>query len=274
MPKPLLLHQVDAFTREPFRGNPAAVCLLDEPRDAAWMQSVAAEMNLAETAFLWPENGAHRLRWFTPAVEVPLCGHATLASAHVLWNIGAVGAKDEIAFETLSGRLTAALEGDWIRLDFPALPPRAETCTPPDGLLTALGIGEARVHEVPRPNASDGPSWLVELPSKAVLIALRPDFRALAAIEGHAVIATARGTGAGRDFVSRFFAPKAGIDEDPVTGSAHCSLAPFWCARLRRDALTGVQLSSRTGIVRVRTRGARVHLLGQAVTILRGELCT
>jgi PhzF family phenazine biosynthesis protein len=273
MPKPLLLHQVDAFTSEPFRGNPAAVCLIDEPRDAAWMQSVAAEMNLAETAFLWPENGVHRLRWFTPAVEVPLCGHATLASAHVLWNVGAVGPKAEIAFETLSGRLTAAPEDDWIRLDFPALPPRAETCPPPDGLLAGLGIETARVHEVPRPNASDGPSWLVELASEAELIALRPDFRALAAIVGHAVIATARGAGAGRDFVSRFFAPKAGVDEDPVTGSAHCSLAPFWCARLGREELTGQQLSQRTGVVRVRRRGGRVHLLGHAVTVLRGELC-
>ncbi len=272
MPKPLLLHQVDAFTSEPFRGNPAAVCLLDAPREAAWMQAVAAEMNLAETAFLWPENGVHRLRWFTPAVEVPLCGHATLASAHVLWSVGAVGPKAEIAFETRSGRLTAAREDDWIRLDFPALPPRGEACTPPDGLLTALGISAARVHEVPRPNASDGPSWLVELASEAELVGLRPDFRALGAIPGHAVIATARGTGAGRDFVSRFFAPKMGIDEDPVTGSAHCSLAPFWCARLERDTLTGVQLSSRTGIVRVRTRGARVEMSGQAVTVLRGEL--
>lgn len=272
MPKPLLLHQVDAFTNEPFRGNPAAVCLLDGPRDAAWMQAVAAEMNLAETAFVSPEKGVHRLRWFTPAVEVPLCGHATLASAHVLWNVGAVAARDEIRFETLSGRLTAALEGDWIRLDFPALPPRNEPCAPPDGLLAALGVEAARVHEVPRPNASDGPSWLVELASEAELLALRPDFRALAAIAGHAVIATARGTDAGRDYVSRFFAPKLGIDEDPVTGSAHCSLAPFWCARIGRDALTGVQLSARTGIVRVRTRGARVEMSGQAVTVLRGEL--
>jgi PhzF family phenazine biosynthesis protein len=272
MTKPMLLHQVDAFTSEPFRGNPAAVCLLDAPRDAAWMQSVAAEMNLAETAFLWPDDDVHRLRWFTPAVEVPLCGHATLASAHVLWNVGAVGPKAEIAFETLSGRLTAAPEGDWIRLDFPALPPRSEACTPPDGLLAALGIEAARVHEVPRPNASDGPSWLVELVSEAELLGLRPDFRALGAIPGHAVIATAQGAGAGRDFVSRFFAPKAGVDEDPVTGSAHCSLAPFWCARLGRDALTGVQISARTGIVRVRTRGARVQMLGQAVTVLRGEL--
>jgi PhzF family phenazine biosynthesis protein len=272
MTKPIPLHQVDAFTDVPFRGNPAAVCLLDAPRDVAWMQAVAAEMNLAETAFLSPEGDAFRLRWFTPAVEVPLCGHATLASAHVLWETGRVRPDACIAFATLSGTLTAAREGEWIQLDFPALPPRAEPCAPPAGLLAALGFTQVTVHEVPRPNASDGPSWLVVLPSEAALLALRPDFRALREVAGHAVIATARGERDGRDFVSRFFAPKAGVDEDPVTGSAHCSLAPFWCARLARDELTGVQLSQRTGTVRVRTRGARVHLSGRALTVLRGEL--
>ena len=270
--KTVPLHQVDAFTAEPFRGNPAAVCLLDAPRDARWMQAVAAEMNLAETAFLSPEGDAFRLRWFTPAVEVPLCGHATLASAHVLWETARAKAGAPIAFETLSGRLGAAREGEWIQLDFPALPPRAEPGEPPRGLLAALGIPRAVVHEVPRPNASDGPSWLVVLESEAELLALAPDFRALREVAGHAVIATARSERAERDFVSRFFAPKAGVDEDPVTGSAHCSLAPYWCARLGRDELTGVQLSARTGVVRVRTRAARVHLLGQAVTVLRGDL--
>jgi PhzF family phenazine biosynthesis protein len=269
------LHQVDAFTAVPFRGNPAAVCLLTGPRDAAWMQAVAAEMNLAETAFVWPEAEALRLRWFTPAVEVPLCGHATLASAHVLWETARAPANAAIAFETLSGGLTATRESDgWIRLDFPALPPRPAPCPPPPGLLAALGLSAAvapPVHEVPRPNASDGPSWLVELASIPALRALAPDYRALRDVAGHAVIATARGDGE-HDFASRFFAPKAGVDEDPVTGSAHCSLAPFWCARLGRDELTAVQLSQRTGIVRVRRRGARVHLLGQAVTVVRGEL--
>jgi len=269
------LYQVDAFTRVPFRGNPAAVCLLDAPRDADWMQDVAGEMNLAETAFLSPEQGAWRLRWFTPAVEVPLCGHATLASAHVLWESGRAKPAETLAFETLSGRLSAECESDgWIRLDFPALPPRPASCPPPLGLLAALGLAASalrRVYEVPRPNASDGPSWLVELASVAALRALAPDFRALRAVEGHAVIASSRGEGE-HDFASRFFAPKAGVDEDPVTGSAHCSLAPFWCARLGRSELSGVQLSQRTGVVRVRTRGARVHLLGEAVTVLRGEL--
>lgn len=269
------LYQVDAFTAVPFRGNPAAVCLLAEPRDAAWMQAVAAEMNLAETAFVSPEAGALRLRWFTPVVEVPLCGHATLASAHALWEAGRAPAHATISFETLSGRLTAAQEDDgWIRLDFPALPPRPEPCAPPPGLLAALGLDTAsapRVHEVPRPNASDGPSYLVEVASVAALTALAPNFRALRDVAGHAVIATARGEDE-HDFASRFFAPKAGVDEDPVTGSAHCSLAPFWSARLGRNELTGVQLSRRTGVVRVRNLGARVHLLGQAVTVLRGEL--
>jgi PhzF family phenazine biosynthesis protein len=269
------IYQVDAFTRTPFRGNPAAVCLLAEPRDDAWLQAVAAEMNLAETAFLIPAAEALQLRWFTPAVEVPLCGHATLASAHVLWETERVAAAAAIAFETRSGRLAAEREsGGWIRLDFPALPPERDPCTPPPGLLAALGLADATappVYEVPRPRASDGPSWLVELPSVDVLRALAPDFRALRAVAGHAVIATARGEGE-HDFASRFFAPKAGVDEDPVTGSAHCSLAPFWCARLGRSELCGVQLSARTGVVRVRAHGSRVHLLGEAVTVLRGEL--
>jgi PhzF family phenazine biosynthesis protein len=279
MTKPIPIHQVDAFTNEPFRGNPAAVCVLEAPRGADWMQSVAAEMNLAETAFLWPAGDAWRLRWFTPAVEVPLCGHATLASAHVLWETGRAPAAATLAFETLSGRLEAMREGEWIRLDFPALPPRGETCAPPAGLLDALGpraaesMGERAplVYEVPRPSATDGPSWLVEVASAAALRALAPDFAALRRVAGHAVIATARGEGA-HDFVSRFFAPKAGVDEDPVTGSAHCSLAPFWSARLGKSELVGLQLSQRTGVVRVRARATRVELLGRAVTVLRGEL--
>jgi PhzF family phenazine biosynthesis protein len=275
MTKLVPIHQVDAFTDAPFLGNPAAVCLLDAPRDAPWMQAVAAEMNLAETAFVWPEGGAFGLRWFTPAVEVPLCGHATLASAHVLYDTGRVREDAAIAFDSHSGRLAAEREGAWIRLDFPALPPREMPCAPPPGLLDALGLNAAsgaRVHEVPRPNATDGPSWLVELASVAALRAVQPDFPALRSVAGHAVILTARGEGE-YDFVSRFFAPKAGVDEDPVTGSAHCSLAPFWCARLGREELTGQQLSQRTGVVRVRRRGGRVHLLGHAVTVLRGELC-
>ncbi len=210
-----------------------------------------------------------------PYALVPLCGHATLAAAHVLWETERVPAATAIAFETLSGRLGAERESDgWIRLDFPALPPQREVCAPPPGLLSALGLPSAAalgVYEVPRPSASDGPSWLVELTSLAALRALAPDFRALRAVAGHAVIATARGEGE-HDFASRFLAPKAGVDEDPVTGSAHCSLAPFWCARLGRSELCGVQLSARTGVVRVRARGARVHLLGEAVTVLRGEL--
>jgi predicted PhzF superfamily epimerase YddE/YHI9 len=282
------IHQVDAFTSSPFRGNPAAVCVLEAARDEAWMQAVAAEMNLAETAFLWPEGDAWRLRWFTPTVEVPLCGHATLASAHVLWDTARAKPGAEIRFATKSGWLTAAREDDWIRLDFPALPPRADAAAPPPGLLEALGLagglvadhgrrpgtgaGSVTVHEVPRPSASDGPSWLVLLESVDALRGLHPDFRALRGVAGHAVIATARAHGE-HDFASRFFAPKAGVDEDPVTGSAHCSLAPFWCARLGRTELSGLQLSQRTGVVRVRHLGDRVHLLGQAVTVLRGELC-
>jgi PhzF family phenazine biosynthesis protein len=277
MTKPVPIHQVDAFTDEPFRGNPAAVCVLDAPRGADWMQAVAEEMNLAETAFLWREAGVWRLRWFTPAVEVPLCGHATLASAHVLWESERAPAAATIEFETLSGRLAAAREGEWIRLDFPALPPLSTPCAPPAGLLAALGLPSERaasapqVYEVPRPNATDGPSWLVRVASPAALRELTPDFAALRRVAGHALIATAPGEG-GHDFVSRFFAPKAGVDEDPVTGSAHCSLAPFWSARLGKPELSGLQLSRRTGVVRVRARGPRVDLLGRARSVLRGEL--
>lgn len=272
---PIPIHVVDAFTDVAFRGNPAAVCLIDGPREDAWLQAVAAEMNLAETAFVWREGDALRIRWFTPTVEVPLCGHATLASAHVLYELGRVSADASMVFEAPSGRLSAAREGEWIRLDFPALPPRAQPRTPPDGLIRALGLETVRapraprVYEVPRPGATDGPSWLVELESAAALRAVVPRFRELLEIEGHAVILTAPGE-AGADFVSRFFAPRVGIDEDPVTGSAHCTLAPFWCARLGRDELTGRQLSQRTGTLRVRHHGDRVELLGRAVTVLGG----
>jgi PhzF family phenazine biosynthesis protein len=261
-----LLHQVDAFSDVPFHGNPAAVCLLDAPRSEAWLQAVAAEMNLSETAFLGSQGDGFALRWFTPTVEVPLCGHATLASAHVLYETGRAKPDATLAFETRSGRLLAAREGDWLRLDFPALPARPASA--PRELFAALGVAAALVHEVPRLGE---PSWLLELPSPDAVAALRPDFRVLASLPGHAVIATARGDGA-HDFVSRFFAPKAGVDEDPVTGSAHCTLAPYWGERLGRRELTGLQLSQRTGRVRVRWRGERVDLLGRARTVLRGEL--
>lgn len=259
----LPLFQVDAFTDRQFAGNPAAVCLLDEPGDPAWMQDVACEMNLAETAFLSKQADGYSLRWFTPAVEVDLCGHATLASAHVLWEQGYLPAATQARFHTKSGLLTAKRQGDWIELDFPAKP--AEPVEIPPGLAEALGV----------PAVSMGMSQydcLVEVESEAAVRALRPDIAKLATIPMRGMIVTSLASTPGYDFVSRFFAPSAGLSEDPVTGSAHCVLAPFWGKRLGRDELVGYQASARGGVVRVRLDGERVHLGGQAVTVLRGEL--
>jgi predicted PhzF superfamily epimerase YddE/YHI9 len=257
------LFQVDAFTDTPFAGNPAAVCLLPRPAAADWMQSVAGEMNLSETAFLHLEGPAYRLRWFTPAVEVDLCGHATVASAHVLWETGRTPAGARIDFLTRSGPLSAARRGAWIELDFPAKPVAA--AEPPGELLAALG---ATARFVGR-NQFD---YLVEVDAEKTVRSLAPDARRLATLPVRGVIVTARSDDPARDFVSRFFAPGAGIAEDPVTGSAHCALGPFWGQRLGKDELVGYQASARGGIVRVRVAGDRVHLGGQAVTILRGEL--
>lgn len=253
---------VDAFTDRPFGGNPAAVCVLDRWPDGDWMQAVAAEMNLSETAFLVPEGGGFGLRWFTPTVEVDLCGHATLASAHVLWEEGRVAPDARIDFQTRSGTLSAQRDGAWIVLDFPALPPRE--IEPPPGLIEALGAEPLWVGEAPH-------FFLVEVESEDAVRALDPDFRALTAFGDRNPIVTARGEGE-HDFVSRFFAPGAGIDEDPVTGSAHCVLGPYWAARLGCDEMLAVQASLRQGTVRVRLVGDRVLLGGQAVTTLRGEL--
>ena len=260
------LVQVDAFARERFEGNPAAVCLLSAPVDDTWMRNVAQEMNLSETAFLLPRSaGVYGLRWFTPAVEVDLCGHATLASAHVLWDEGLVARDAGVRFETLSGVLGAARRGDWIELDFPAEPPDA--APPPPGLIEALGVEPCYVGR----NRLD---YLVEVDSEAVLRALSPDLPALRRIESRGVMVTSRPAGGAFDFVSRYFAPATGIDEDPVTGSAHCCLGPYWGRRLGRESLTGYQASARGGVVRVRVAGDRVQLGGQAVTVFRTTLTT
>jgi predicted PhzF superfamily epimerase YddE/YHI9 len=264
MPIPLI--QVDAFSSQPFAGNPAAVCLLESPRDERWMQQVAREMNLSETAFLVPREDGHELRWFTPTVEVDLCGHATLASAHVLWETGRLAADRPARFHTKSGILTCLRKGAWIEMDFPANP--AVEAAPPAGLVEALG---ARPRFVGRSRFD----WLVEVESEGELRALAPDFGRLRRVEARGVIVTSRATDLARDgfdFVSRFFAPRSGIDEDPVTGSAHCCLAPHWRERLGKDAMAGWQASARGGEVRVRVAGDRVLLAGQAVTVLRGEL--
>ncbi|MGB5302864.1 MAG: PhzF family phenazine biosynthesis protein [Gemmatimonadota bacterium] len=262
------LLQVDAFTDEPFAGNPAAVCLLDGPAEPDWMQNVAREMNLSETAFLYSRQNAFSLRWFTPAVEVELCGHATLASAHALWEEGVLDPIESALFDTLSGRLAATRRGDGIEMDFPA--EYAQTCLPPPGLLDSLGgvspVAVAR-------NRFD---ILIEVADEATVRALRPDFQRLSSVAVRGVMVTARAgnelVASGIDFVSRFFAPAVGVDEDPVTGSAHCCLGPWWASRLGTDDLLGRQVSERGGTVGVRVRSDRVLLAGRAVTVLRGEL--
>jgi len=259
----LRIVQVDAFASRPFSGNPAGVCVLPAPRDERWMQDVAAEMNLAETAFLHQENGGYRLRWFTPAVEVALCGHATLASAHVLWEEGHLPANQQARFHTQSGLLTADRAGDWIELDFPATPP-APAAAPP-GLAAALRVGTRWI-------GRSKFDYLVEVDSEEVVRGLKPDLAALERVDARGIIVTSRAATPGFDFVSRFFAPQSGVPEDPVTGSAHCALAPYWSERLHRAELTGYQASPRGGVVRVRLAGDRVMLGGQAVTVLRGEL--
>ncbi len=262
---PLPLFQVDAFTDEAFRGNPAAVCLLGSDAPEAWMQCVAAEMNLSETAFLAPHPDGYRLRWFTPTTEVDLCGHATLATAHVLWETGQLRSGETARFHTRSGLLTATQSDDGVTLDFPAS--KVEEAKAPNGLAEALGVDPQRV-------ARGAFDYLVEVESEEIVRDLQPDFRALGAIEVmRGIIVTAQGSG-GNDFVSRFFAPAVGVDEDPVTGSAHCVLAPYWSRRLGRDDLAGYQASKRGGNVRVGVRGDRVLLGGRAVTVLRGDLLT
>lgn len=254
--------QVDAFTDQPYGGNPAAVGVLTEAQPDEWMQRVAQEMNLSETAFLLPEGDGYRLRWFTPTVEVDLCGHATLASAHTLWSEGHLAPDQEARFYTRSGLLTAQRQGDWIELNFPADAP--QPITTPEGLADALGATPVAVVE----NAL---GYLVELDQAATVRDLQPDFAALGQFPVHGVIVTSRGE-APYDFVSRFFAPALGINEDPVTGSAHCGLSPYWREKLGKTSFLAYQASARGGVLQVEDRGDRVVLRGQAVTILRGEL--
>lgn len=258
------IYQVDAFTQEPFKGNPAAVCILNEIRDEEWMQAVAQEMNLSETAFLYPEKDGYHLRWFTPAAEVDLCGHATLASAHALWENGYLNLDQQARFYTKSGLLTALIKGEWIELNFPA-EPENET-DPPEEIVKAIGakpiyIGRNRL------------DYLFEYESEDIIRALAPDFSLLGRILGYrGVIVTSKSNLENYDFVSRYFAPGVGINEDPVTGSAHCCLGPFWKKKLDKNPLIGLQTSSRTGVVKVSVEGERVLLMGRAVTVLKGEL--
>jgi predicted PhzF superfamily epimerase YddE/YHI9 len=281
---------VDAFTDRPFAGNPAAVCVMESPADEAWMRAVAREMNLSETAFLYPEGeGRWRLRWLTPQVEVDLCGHATLASAHVLWQTGRLAPEADARFLSRSGPLGARRQDGpiaWggggfpaaapsrevrnplrvpplIVLDFPAQTPMPGAPLP--GLAQALGATPVSV-------ARGRTDTLVELASAAEVRELKPDMAAIAALDTRCVMVTAPGDLPGIDFVSRFFGPRVGIPEDPVTGAAHTLLGPFWGARLGNQQLVGYQASARGGTVYIQLRGDRVDLGGHAVTISEGEI--
>jgi PhzF family phenazine biosynthesis protein len=257
------LFHVDAFTDRPFAGNPAAVCLLPTWKEDRWLQAVAREMNLSETAFLVKKANVFDLRWFTPKVEVDLCGHATLASAHVLWQQHqATG--DEIHFSTRSGILKARRDANDIELDFPLKPETAAVAPP--GLLEALGVAAKYV-------GKSQFDFLVEVDSESTLRGIAPDFRRLATVPVRGIIVTSRSADPKFDFVSRFFAPASGVDEDPVTGSAHCCLAAFWSKHLGKTEFVAYQASHRGGEVKVRLAGERAVLGGRAVIVAEGSLC-
>lgn len=259
-----IIYQVDAFAERPFSGNPAGVCILEQAAAERWMQDVAAEMNVAETAFVVPRSeGGYDLRWFTPTVEVALCGHATLASAHVLWEERVLPSNERARFHTKSGVLTAWRQGDSIRMDFPN-EAVAERAAPP-----ALQAGVGAPLTFAGKNRMD---WLVEVADEAAVRAMRPDLARIAELDVRGVIVTARASSTGHDFVSRFFAPGAGVNEDPVTGSAHCALAPYWARKLGKTDLRGYQASARGGSVSCEVIGDRVVLGGRAVTVLKAKL--
>jgi PhzF family phenazine biosynthesis protein len=260
---PIQYFIIDAFTERPFAGNPAAVVLLSRWPAEGWLAHVAAEMNLSETAFLVPTDAGYDLRWFTPTVEVDLCGHATLASARALAELGQVAPGGHLRFATRSGTLTARVHPTEIELDFPVK--REQPAEAPPGLVEALGL-------VPRYVGRNAFDYLVEAESAAVIRNLAPDFGRLATLACRGIIVTARSDDPAFDFVSRFFAPAAGVNEDPVTGSAHCALAPFWAARLNQTRFRAFQASRRGGMLRVELAGERVLLGGQAVIVARGQL--
>jgi PhzF family phenazine biosynthesis protein len=260
----VIIFQVDSFTNKPFAGNPAGVCILSEHRDDSWMQNVAREMNLSETAFLHKSDDGFDLRWFTPSLEVDLCGHATLASAHILWENGILNQNEQARFHTRSGLLTAERKDQWIELDFPALPDKKVAA--PKTLSKILGakpryVGRSRM------------DYIVEVDSEKTVRKMKPNTSQLAKLPFRGLIVTAPATSKPYDFVSRFFAPRVGIDEDPVTGSAHCCLGPYWQKRLGKNEFLAQQVSARGGVIRVRVCGKRVKISGEAVTVLRAELC-
>lgn len=260
---PIRCWQVDAFTNRPFAGNPAAICWLEEEADPIWMQSVASEMNLSETAFVRRLLDGLELRWFTPKVEVDLCGHATLATAHAIWSSNLVPKGEPLHFHTRSGELICTQNGDFIELDFPSTPATPVAKSP--ALSEAFGVEPVWVGK----SCFD---YLAVFDSEEVVRSLNPDFRKLEKMPGRGVIVTAPADDPGFDFVSRFFAPAVGVDEDPVCGSAHCCLTPYWADRLNKTELMAHQVSARGGMLRLRLNGDRVILGGQAVTVWRGEL--
>ncbi len=257
-------YHIDAFASGPFSGNPAAVVLLDAPAHVDWLRKVANEANLSETAFVVKQGDSFNLRWFTPLTEVDLCGHATLATAHALWESGRAKGAELLSFQTRSGLLTARRAGAGIELDFPAFVVRATAA--PGGLLESLGITD------PKFVGRDKEDYLVEVADEHQVQALNPDLKNLAKVDCRGVCVTAKASTRGADFVSRFFGPRVGVDEDPVTGSAHCRLAPYWGERLGKTSMMGRQLSARGGEVGVEVRGERVGLSGRAFTIWRGDM--
>jgi len=257
------IFQVDAFTDQLFAGNPAAVVILEGQQESAWMQSVAREMNLSETAFVHAQQGGYHLQWFTPQVEVDLCGHATLATAHILWQTGLVQRGETIRFFTRSGWLAASQRDDLIEMDFPSAPVIPADIT--EEIITAVGL---------RPDFTgiSGEKWLFEYANEDAIRGLKPDFAALKQRKGRALAVTAPSHTPDIDFVSRYFAPWVGIDEDPVTGSAHCFLGRYWGQKLGKNYMTAYQASARGGIVHVRLSGDRTYVGGKAVTVFEGTL--
>ena len=257
------LYIVDAFTNKPYRGNPAAICLLDAEITDFRMQNIAAEMNLSETAFLYKQEEGYSLRWFTPESEVDLCGHATLASAHILWE-EQISQDSVIRFATKSGTLLAAKRNNWIELDFP-LEEEEPSMNTPQKLVDGLGadflyIGKNRL------------DYIIELESEEKVHSLKPDFHLWKQVDARGVIVTSRSERNNVDFVSRCFYPRLGVNEDPVTGSAHCCLGPYWSKKLQKNALEALQLSKREGLLKLLIGEGRILISGQAVTVLKGEL--
>jgi PhzF family phenazine biosynthesis protein len=257
------IFQVDAFTDKPFAGNPAAVCVLSQAADEEWMQNLANEMNLSETAFLVEQDDGYNLRWFTPAVEVDLCGHATLASAHILWEQGFLPPDSPVRFHTRSGLLSAVRKDSWIELDFPAEPEKQSEI--PEDLFKAFGSPAQYVGK----NRFD---FLLDFESADTVRKMSPNFTMLSEFSCRGFIATSRSDDSPYDFICRFFAPAAGVNEDPVTGSAYCCLGPYWAEKLGKKELIGYQASARGGVVKVRVGDDRVYIGGQAVTVMRGTI--